>query len=68
MIYKLEQSYLAPADEAGMKFICMQTEGLYFLAQAESLPVGFESEAEYPDSQLAELYAAPEYRQPGGID
>jgi hypothetical protein len=51
-----------------MTFVCMQTDGLYFLAQADSLPEGFESEAEYPDSQLAELYAAPEYRQPGDVD
>jgi len=64
MIYKLSQTHLRAADTVNMRFICMNTTGEYFLAQADSLPEGIIAEQEYADNQENTLTSLAEWQQP----
>lgn len=64
MIYKLSQTHLRAADSEGMRFICMNATGEYFLAQADSLPEGIDSEQEYDDDQENIITLELEWQQP----
>lgn len=64
MIYKLSQTHLRAADIAGMRFICMNATGEYFLAQADSLPESMNPEAAYDDDQENIITLELEWQQP----
>lgn len=64
MIYKLSQTHLRAADTAGMLFICMNTTGEYFLAQADSLPDDVTAEETHNDSEKNTLTTQAEWSQP----
>jgi len=64
MIYKLSQTHLRAADSEGMRFICMNATGEYFLAQTDSLPESINPEAAYDDDQENIITLELEWQQP----
>ena len=64
MICKLSQEHLRVPDTANMRFICMNTTGEYFLAQADNLPEDITAESPHNDSEESTLVALTEWQQP----
>lgn len=64
MIYKLDQYYLSNVYHQGGRFICMSTEGQYFLASNDTPFAEVEVLESYPDEAENELLRLDMWQQP----